>query len=348
VLALALAASCGGAAESSGPTTVGSADETASAEASVDLLPPPTPGRSMQVVLDAPYRYIIRTDITQVRGTPLESEIRRLLEAIPQWRAVLDVSELDPINDIDAIVAGAPGRGSKEYVMLARHRSSVEDVQALIVAIARSQGHQIVWGQHQGIPVAEWPGEPEVVQSVALPREDWLVIGPSAEVSRVIAISRSSSTELVEGFPMPWDGGAVVEDGVGLMGSGRGVMGGGEDIEDRPHYPDRFKVRIWGDEQGNVRARWDGSFDDPAEAAGALQYWEARRAEYAGNPMLSLLGLSSAIESSRFQADGGDLHIEISLTLLQMSRLVRFATPVLVGGRRGDREQGTPVPSDAD
>jgi hypothetical protein len=64
--------------------------------------------------------------------------------------------------------------------------------------------------------------------------------------------------------------------------------------------------------------------------------------------MLSLLGLSSAIESSRFQADGGDLHIEISLTLLQMSRLVRFATPVLVGGRRGDREQGTPVPSDAD
>jgi hypothetical protein len=332
-------AGCGGArsdvqtVDGSGPRT-----DTSGDEAMQDLLPPPDPARSTSVVLDEPYRYVIRSDVSQVRGTPLEPEIRRLLEAIPQWRAVLEVSDLDPINDIDSIVAGAPGRGSKEYVMLARHNSTVEEVKQLVVDIARSQGHTVEWGEHQGIPAADWPGEPEVEQSVALPRDNWLVLGPSAEVARLIALSRTDGCELVPGFPMPWDDGSVVDEGAGLMGSGRGIMGG---EEERPHYPDRFKVRIWGDENGDVTARWEGSFDDPDDAAEAREYWDSRRQEYANNPMLSLLGLSSAIEDAEFEADGGELHLQISLTQLQMSRLVRFATPVLVGGRRGDRDRDT-------
>ncbi len=300
-----------------------------------DLLPLPDPSRSTSVVLDEPYRYIIRSDVSQVRGTPLEPEIRRLLEAIPQWRAVLEVSDLDPINDIDSIIAAAPGRGSKEYVMLARHNSTVDEVKQFVIDIAQSQGRTVEWGEHQGIPTADWPGEPEVEQSVALPRDNWLVLGPSAEVARFIALSRAQGTELVPGFPMPWDGGSVVDEGAGLMGSGRGIMGG---EEERPHYPDRFKVRIWGDENGNVTARWEGSFDDPAEAAEARAFWDSRRLEYADNPMLSLLGLSSAIQGAEFEAEGGELHLQLSLTQLQMSRLVRFATPVLVGGRH--REEG--------
>jgi len=339
----ALCACGGGTTETTVGGTTGGAQGAGADDQSAasDLLPPATPGRSASIVLDEPYRYVIRSDISQVRGTPLEPEIRRLLEAIPQWRAVLEVSDLDPINDIEAIIAGAPGRGSKEYVMLARHNAPLEQVREFVVAIAASQGQEVEWGEHDGIPVAGWPGEAEVVQSVALPRDNWLVLGPSSEVARFIAISKTEGSELVSGFPMPWDGGAVVDEGAGLMGTGRGVMGG---EEERPHYPDNFSMRIWGESDGGVTARWQGHFEDAAEAEAAQAHWGARRDEYAGNPMLSLLGLSSAIEGAHFTRDEGDLEFQLTLTQLQMSRLVRFATPVIVGGRRGNRNPGGASP----
>ena len=62
--------------------------------------------------------------------------------------------------------------------------------------------------------------------------------------------------------------------------------------------------------------------------------WETRRLEYAGNPFLGLLGLGGPVQAARFTAIEDHVQIQLDLSLLQMSRLIRFATPMLVGARR--------------
>ncbi len=327
-----------------GPATTGGEDGTA--EESDNLLPPPTEGRSSTVILDDPYRYALRVELSRVRGTPLEREVRHLLEAIPQWRTVLDTTDLDPIGEIDSIIAASPGKGSKAYMMLARHSASPDRVRAFVVAIAESRGETLEWGMHDGVPVADWPGEADIAQSVAMVRPNWLAVGPSAEVARFIAMTRAGSTEIVPGFPMPWEGdGPVVEEEFGLMGESRG---GAEGAVARPHFPTEFSFRISNDAEGNVTARWVALFEDAAGVAAASEHWDAQRREYAGNPMLSLLGLSSALEGARFESNENQLTFSLHLTLIQMSRLIRFMTPMIVGGRRGNRgargSEETPTP----
>ncbi|MBW2464093.1 MAG: hypothetical protein JRH11_20760, partial [Deltaproteobacteria bacterium] len=188
---------------------------------------------------------------------------------------------------------------------------------------------------HDGIPVADWPGEGDIAQSVAMIRPNWLALGPSAEVARFIAMARAGSTEIVTGFPMPWEGdGSVVEEEFGLMGESRG---GAEGAVARPHLPNEYSFRISNDAEGNITARWVALFPDAAAVAAASEHWDAQRREYAGNPMLSLLGLSSALEGARFESDANQLTFSLHLTLIQMSRLIRFMTPMIVGGRRGNR-----------
>ncbi len=180
---------------------------------------------------------------------------------------------------------------------------------------------------------AIWPGEPEVVQSVAIVRPGWVAIGPSAEVSRFVALASRDGCDLVNGVTMPWNAEhSVVDDGAGLQATGRGLMG---EEDQQPHYPDRFDLLIRNDAQGNIACTWTGYYPDGAQAEAARDHWDARRAEYADNPLLSLFGLASAVQNARFTSEGTRLGFHLDLTLLQMSRLIRFATPILVGARRG-------------
>lgn len=339
-LALSALSGCSSASATGSPPNTPAGAATAGGEHAVTadsraFLPPPDPSRSTTVILDEPYRYTLRVELARVRGTPLEREVRRLMEAIPQWRPVLDSTDLDPINEIDSIIAASPGKGSKAYMMLARHTASVERVRGFVVAIAEARGETLEWEDHHGIPVADWPGEAEVEQSVAIARPNWLVLGPSAEVARFVAMAQAGDTEIVPGFPMPWEGdGLVVEPDVGLMGDSRGLAVG---AERRPHQPREFTFRMSNDAAGNVTARWHGTYDDAAENAAAAEFWDGQRSDYASNAMLSLLGLSSALEEARFEVADTSLDFSLSLTLLQMSRLIRFMTPMIVGGRRGTR-----------
>jgi hypothetical protein len=333
-----LLAACGGSSSSDGEVRiVASGGGEASAEASArtlegDPLPPVDTSRSDRVIIDEPYKYIIRVELAPVRDTPLEPEVRRLLAAIPQWRPVLAATDLDPIREIDAIIAASPGRGSRDYVMLARHASRDDRVRGIVELLARAEGTELAWTTRDGVAAALWPGEPEVVQSVAIIRPGWVAIGPSAEVSRFAAIAAREGGELLPGIPMPWDGEhSVVDDGAGLQATGRGLMG---DEGQLPYYPDRFELLIENDAQGNVGCGWTGFYPDAAEAESARAHWESRRAEYADNPLLSLFGLASAVQNARFTIDGPRVAFRLDLTLLQMSRLIRFATPMLVGASR--------------
>jgi hypothetical protein len=216
--------------------------------------------------------------------------------------------------------------------MLARHASRDDRVKGIVELLARAEGTELAWTTRGGITAALWPGEPEVGQSVAIVRPGWVAIGPSAEVSRFAAIASRPGAELLPGFAMPWDGEhSVVEEGAGLQATGRGLMG---DEGQEPHYPDHFELLIRNDAQGNVGCSWQGFYPDATIAEAARAHWESRRAEYAENPLLSLFGLSSAVENARFTIEGGRVGFRLDLTLLQMSRLIRFATPVLVGARR--------------
>jgi hypothetical protein len=343
-LGLAMAcAACGGGEASRAPaaetaaTNAPTSGEETNEPAADSPLPPADPARSRSVVLDEPYRYVIRVELSRVRDTPLEPEVRRLLEAIPQWRSVMQATGFDPIAEIDALVAASPGRGSREYVLLAKHRADEARVRTFAERVAEERGAPLEWAMRDGVAAAYWPGEDSVVQSVALPRPKWLVLGPSAEVSRMVAISQNGGGQLVPEVAMPWDQGDVTDGGAGLQATGRGIMGGEERL---PFYPLRFDVRIENDAAGNVTCRWAGYYEDAASAAAARDHWDGRRREYAGNPLLAVLGLRSAIEGATFGTTGDRIDFRLDLTLLQMSRLIRFATPILVGARR-DMPTGT-------
>ncbi len=101
------------------------------------------PGNARVIVL-------IRND--RLKGSRFENSVRRLFRAFPDYRVALGASEIDPVNDIHAmLIATANPNLYAETFLVVSHDIPTEKLKSYISA---SFPTRITWGEHNGRPLA--------------------------------------------------------------------------------------------------------------------------------------------------------------------------------------------------
>ncbi len=101
------------------------------------------PGNAKLIVL-------IRND--RVAGSRFEASIRRLFRAFPDYRFALGTSEIDPVNDIRALLIATANPKYYAETFLAVAHDIPED--RLKTAIGQSFPTRLIWSSHAGRPLA--------------------------------------------------------------------------------------------------------------------------------------------------------------------------------------------------
>ena len=288
------------------------------------------------VVVHDGYRYLLRLEMASLRDTALEDDARRLFRAIPAWRSVIAETGLDPTREFDAVLVASPERASRRYLVMVRHNSPLARAEQIVASYAASRGDAPPeWREGpNGTRQTTWPGEPDVDQALLLIPNGWLVLGPREEVNRIAMIRSTPTPEILSG--LAWTEDVQLTDAdYDLQASGR------TDREPARFRPNHFMLTAHAGERDAIRLRWTGEYASADLADAARQHWEGRRDEYAGNVFLRLVGLAAPVEAGEFQRSGAELTFNMTLTPAQLGRLIRFATPMLVGNGRAEEPDRT-------
>ena len=148
------------------------------------------PGNARVIVL-------IRND--RLKGSRFESSVRRLFRAFPDYRVALGASQIDPVNDIHAmLIATANPNLYAETFLVVSHDIPTEQLKTYISA---SFPTRINWSEHNGRPLATpdstdgkyRPGSGIYKRSLYLPDEHTVLflkpeVLPTLDVAHVDAI----------------------------------------------------------------------------------------------------------------------------------------------------------------
>src|ERR1700759_464928 len=120
----------------------------------------------------------LRMDLERVHESPLADDVTGLLQDIPDVRALLDGSGVDPVHDLTRLFLASPDLRREHVVMAGRYRGDESVPRAAVESLARASGHPAEWRKVKGIRVAPWLNRDDTPRVVAL-------IGP-----RLFAITR--------------------------------------------------------------------------------------------------------------------------------------------------------------
>jgi hypothetical protein len=124
--------------------------------------------RSTQARLDClPAQIALRVDMARIRQSPVAGEVRSLLAAIPDWKALLDGSGIDPIEQVDRPLIATPtsARQDRSRGALPGRRAGVR---AAVERLAASKGVPAPWHNEGNVQVAPWANADATPRVIAL------------------------------------------------------------------------------------------------------------------------------------------------------------------------------------
>lgn len=100
---------------------------------------------------NAVFTALLRTD--RLRQTRYEPAVRKILELVPDYRIVLENTNIDPISDLDSMFMASSRPQYIQYTFLAvRHRLENEELQK---RLARRYEATMEWENHKSFPVRD-------------------------------------------------------------------------------------------------------------------------------------------------------------------------------------------------
>ena len=306
----------------------------------------------------------LRLDVARVRASPLANDVRQVLGAMPDWRALLEGSGIDPLEDMDRLLVASPNLDRARLVAAGRAAGGEESIRAAADRLAAASGASLEWRSVQGVPVADWHDQDPTPRVVALIGPRHFVIAREVDVPRVIAVARAraqAEPEESEGAPSelegepppppspprehPADALVSMEEGEGLSLE---VEGFRNFARARPGtrspldvLPVRLRVGLSQLADGDIGARIKGRFDDADQAAAAAAHWEGMREAYARNVAVQFLGIGGLLSRMSLRAEERELHASVDIEIGEMRRLL-----ALVRGLFEDRARARrPAPA---
>jgi len=300
--------------------------------------------------LPAGAQIALRLDMARIRASTLAPQVRRLLTAIPDWRAVLEGSEIDPIDDLDRVLIASPNLQRSRMLLAGRYEVDRVDVNAVVARMAAARGAEAPWTTSDGVPVAPWANADDTARVLAKVGPRHFTITRPEDLPRILAVARvraeeeaaEAAEESEEPEPTGADALLSMEEGEALSveveGARNFVRGMTRGV------PTRLRLSAEEGPDGSVRLRAWGEFETPEAASEARGYWERLRDRAARNALVAMLGFASPLRSTELVADDTELRAEASLGPRQIRTILDYLRGELEARDRRLRRRSQPTP----
>ncbi|MEY4510912.1 MAG: hypothetical protein RLZZ450_3034 [Pseudomonadota bacterium] len=274
----------------------------------------------------------LRVDMARIRKSPVAAEVRSLLSAIPDWKALLDGSGIDPIEQVDRLLIATPNLQRDKIVLAGRYLGGEQVVRDAVQRLATSKGVAAEWRRQGNVQVAPWANADQTERVIALVGPAHFTISRAEDLPRVLAIAAARAERSKKGARQPpqqhpADALLSMEDDEGMSleveGAAQFVRRGRRGIPER--------LRLSAIERAGERLDVLGTFTyvDAATAEDARDYWLGLRDRYASNTLVALLGLSAPLQSATVERSDSELRIKLTLSADQVRLILGYVRELL-------------------
>lgn len=264
----------------------------------------------------------LRVDMTRIRNSPIAPDVRRLLAAIPDWKALLEGSGIDPLEQLDRLLIATPNLQREKIVLAGKYFGGEPVVREAVSRLGQARGVPTPWHTQGNVQVAPWANADATPRQIALIGPEHFAIAREEDLPRVLAIASARAKGKKKPNVHPADALLSMEENEGLSveieGATNFVRKGRRGVPDH--------LRLSAVETTKLRAELRGvlAYADPAAAADAVDYLGALRDRYASNALVALMGLSDPLEDATIEHSENDVRVKVTLTAEQMRLILGY------------------------
>jgi hypothetical protein len=282
----------------------------------------------------------VRVDMARIRHSPIAEDIRALLAAVPDWKALLDGSGIEPVDQLDRLLIATPNLQREKIVVAGRFLGEPGIVEQAVQRLAEAQHVEAPWHTENGVRVAPWANKDDTPRVIAIVGPSHFTIARREDLPRVLAIA-AARAEDPKGHKERKDKSIKVHpaDALLSMEAGEGLSLEVDGVERfvrkaKRGVPIKLRLSALQVPGPKVELRGRMAFENAEKAADALRFWEAVRESYARNALVMLLGLSEPLREGTIEQADDELHLRLRLSVEQTRLIVGYV-----------RELITPPPS---
>jgi hypothetical protein len=274
----------------------------------------------------------IRVDMDRIRGSVVAADVRELLAAIPDFRALLEGSGVEPVTQLDRLLIATPNLQREKVVIAGRYLGGVETVEGAVRALAEARGVAAPWTRTAGVATAPWANRDPTERVIALVGPQHFVIARPTDLPRVLAIAAARKVRGAKKGKErehPADALLSMEP---LEGLSLEVEGVGQFVrKGRQGIPRTLRLSATENSPQRVALRAHLQFEDEGQAQVGLTFWDGARKTYARNPLVALLGLGAPLNDAELTQHGTDVDAVITLSADQARLILGYARELVSG-----------------
>ncbi len=272
----------------------------------------------------------LRVNLDRVRTSGLATDAESLLQAIPDFRMILDGSGVDPLNDLSRLFLASPNLQRESLVMAGRYIGDEDVPRRAVARLAEARGTTASWRKKGGIAIAPWENADATPRILALLGPSLFAITRVDDLPRILGVAKALAARNQKPGAQPPD----ATDALLAMDTDEVVAFSVENAKsfvrgDHAHVPERLEISIRFATEETVEVRSKGVFDNSEEAQRALEFWSDTQKRFASHPLVALIGMSEPVRETTLIVTGTELTANTRFTLDQARRLLGFAHDAL-------------------
>lgn len=273
----------------------------------------------------------LRMDLERIQESPLADDVTGVLQDIPDVRALLDGSGVDPVHDLTRLFLASPDLRREHVVMAGRYRGDESVPRAAVESLARASGHPAEWRKVKGVRVAPWLNRDETPRVVALIGPALFAITREQDLTRVIAVARA----LRDQKNADGDGDGLVHMAerelmnVAVENARAFVRGARAE-----RAPLRLELAALRGER-DIEVTLHASYPDADQARAAKDWVSTLRDRYAAHPLVALMGMDGMLRGAKLETHAAALEGHAEVPITQARLLLHFVRDALRGSQPG-------------
>lgn len=273
----------------------------------------------------------LRLHLGALRESPLAEDVRGLLEAIPDWRLIVDGSGLDPLRDLERLFLATPNLSRSSLVVAGQYVGDETLPRKAVASLAAARGVKARWTRRGGIAIAPWPNADTTARTVALIAPEQFVITRPEDLPRVLLVAKALAARAKRPGEQELDPGAALlslAEGqtLALSVEGARLFAQGN----LAGVPERLEISVSAlPEHAGFASVSSGDFESAEQASTAKDYWTRMRDRYASHPLVALVGMREPLVRMELETKDAQLVVRTQITLQQARVLLGFVRSAL-------------------
>ena len=289
----------------------------------------------------------LRLDLDAIRESPLSEDVRELLAGVPDVRALLDGSEIDPLRDLSRLFLASPNLQRSKVVLAGRYIGDESLPRTAAENLARVRGVTPEWSTQGTIPVVAWENPDTTERVLALIGPGLFTITRADDLTRVLGIAQALAQRSKRVRP------ESAAEALLEMGKGQVLTFTAENAKlfargATEHVPDRLVVAAHAPANEQLKLTAQAEFATAQEADHALEFWDGMRKRYAKSTLLAVLGISGLLDRTTLKRVDSHLELASTLQLSEARLILRFVRDSLASRRPPPSARPSDPPSPLD